>query len=211
MESRAAWCCSRIARPAHSIGAAIRFHGSWREAGQPDFRCVAPGKLEEAVRRSICWVCGQPLGRFKSFTTGPLCAVNGVSAEPPSHRECAEYSAKTCPFLTKPRMRRNERDLSDDAPHPVGSMIDRNPGVALIWTTSTFQVRRVAEGALFRSARLMRCSGSPKAERPRALRFWPRSKVGFPISWLSAEKDGPEALRELHRLTDQATQFVPMP
>ena len=175
---------------------------------QPDFRCVAVGKLEEAVRRSLCWVCGQPLGRFKSFVTGPLCAVNGISAEPPSHRECAEYSAKTCPFLTKPRMRRNEKDLPDTA-HPVGSMIDRNPGVALVWTTSTFRLMRVAEGALFRV-------GPPNAVQWFAEgREATRSEVltsiesGLPYLRAEADREGPEACRALERLAAQAITLAP--
>jgi hypothetical protein len=197
------------ALPLDTRGFPVPWFVAWA-AREPDFRCVAPGKLEEAVRRSICWVCGQPLGRFKSFVTGPLCAVNGVSAEPPSHRECAEYSATTCPFLTKPRMRRNEKDLSDDAPHPVGSMIDRNPGVALVWTTSTFQVMRVAEGALFRV-------GPPDAVQWFAEgREGTRAEViasiesGLPYLLAEAEKDGPEAFQELRRLAAQAMQFVPV-
>src|SRR5262245_17927108 len=78
--------------------------------GEPDFRVIGPDKIARAVRADLCWLCGQTLGRFKAFVGGPMCAVNRTSAEPPSHRECAEYAVRACPFLTRPRMRRNEKD-----------------------------------------------------------------------------------------------------
>jgi hypothetical protein len=47
-----------------------------------------------------------------------------MSAEPPSHRECAEYAVRACPFLTRPLAVRNERGL--DGFEPAGVMIKRN-------------------------------------------------------------------------------------
>src|SRR5215831_18617572 len=92
--------------------------------GVPDFRIMDGRKLVRAVRERLCWVCGQPLGSFLAFTVGPMCAVNRISSEPPSHRDCAVFSAKACPFLTRPTMRRREAGRPEEAEQPGGMMID---------------------------------------------------------------------------------------
>lgn len=67
--------------------------------------------------------------------------------EPPSHRLCAEFAVKNCPFLTKPMARR--RDTSDLGEVFVdGTMIDRNPGVTVIWETTSYKPFRVDDGWL---------------------------------------------------------------
>ncbi|GJE33189.1 hypothetical protein [Methylobacterium oxalidis] len=195
-------------RPVDGRGFPVPWFVAWVD-GTPDFRCVAPGKLEEAVRRSLCWVCGRPLGRFKTFVTGPLCAVNGVSAEPPSHRDCAEHSARACPFLSRPRMRRNDKDLPDEAPHPAGRMIDRNPGVALLWTTRSYRVLPVAGGALFSVGPPVSVQWFAEGREARRAEVVASLESGLPLLRSEAEKDGPEALAVLDRLYRQAMRWVP--
>ena len=96
--------------------------------GQPDFRVIAPGRIQDALRRSLCWVCGVPFLRQedRAFTIGPMCAVNRVSAEPPSHRDCAVFSARFCPFLSTPQMVRRERHIPGEAVVPAGISIRRS-------------------------------------------------------------------------------------
>src|SRR4051794_7295681 len=105
-------------------------------------------KLALAHNQKRCWVCGEPLGAFKTFVIGPMCAINRTSAEPPSHRECAEFSARTCPFLTKPRMRRNEKALPEERTC-LGFMIERNPGVTLLWITKKYTPFKAPGDVLF--------------------------------------------------------------
>jgi hypothetical protein len=189
-------------------GFPVPWFAAWFD-GEPDFRCVAAGKLDQAIHQSLCWVCGQPLGRYRTFITGPLCAVNRVSAEPPSHRECGEYSARSCPFLTKPRMRRSERQLPDKTPHPVGDMIDHNPGVVLMWTTRSFRLVRVNSGVLFRV-------GPPDtvqwyAEGRAATRdeVLASLKRGVDLLRADAEKDGAAAMHDLECMFHEATNLAP--
>lgn len=106
--------------------------------GQPDHRVIREGGILDAVRFRICFQCGVPLGAHSSFVIGPMCAVNRISAEPPAHRDCAEYAVQACPFLTHPHMRRRENGLPEDVREPDGIMHRRNPGVSLIWTTRTW-------------------------------------------------------------------------
>jgi hypothetical protein len=104
--------------------------------GEPDFRVVKMSHLHACYLEDLCWVCGEKLGQYRAYVIGPMCAVNRNSAEPPSHVECAEWSAKACPFLTKPNMRRREDEISQSAEviKPAGFMEEANPGVNLIWT-----------------------------------------------------------------------------
>lgn len=109
--------------------------------GAPDFR-VAEG-LELAVTCKLCWVCGGELGSFKTFVIGPMCAINRTNAEPPSHHECATYTAMACPFLTQPARPRREKANPLDNPGAPGVMILRNPGVVALWTVKKYQLHSV--------------------------------------------------------------------
>ena len=103
--------------------------------GVPDFRIVGTNKIALAHTRQLCWICGERIGSFLAFTVGPMCAVNRISSEPPSHRECAEFAAVACPFLARPHMVRREAGKPEGATEPAGVSIRRNPGVALVWVT----------------------------------------------------------------------------
>ncbi len=96
--------------------------------GKPDFRVVDPRQRARAVRLNRCWICGEAFGAHKAFVVGPMCVVNRVSSEPPSHRECAVFAAQACPFLTLPRARRRDANLPATG-EPPGVMLTRNPGV----------------------------------------------------------------------------------
>jgi len=116
--------------------------------GTIDFRVVSTFRRATAVRESLCWVCGGKLGRFRSFVIGPMCAVNRTTSEPACHRDCATWAARVCPFLTRPRMRRRDEGLPEDASSAGGLTIARNPGVAIVWTTTSFETfsTRAADG-----------------------------------------------------------------
>ncbi|WP_432010146.1 hypothetical protein [Streptomyces cucumeris] len=130
-----------IARlPRNHAGYPVPWFVAWID-GTPDFRVIGTSKLEDAVRFRLCWLCGGTLGANATFVIGPMCAVNRVSAEPPSHRDCATYAARACPFLAKPGMRRRDTGLPDGTVAPDGIMIGRNPGVALVWTSRTWRMQ----------------------------------------------------------------------
>lgn len=106
--------------------------------GKPDFRVIDTPKLPLAYHNRLCWICGEKLGANLAFVVGPMCAVNRTTAEPPSHRDCAEFSAKACPFLTLPKAVRRESNLPEHV-QPAGEMITRNPGVALVYITDGYR------------------------------------------------------------------------
>jgi hypothetical protein len=115
--------------------------------GEYDFRVMDGRKLVSAVKLKLCWVCGEKLGAFKSFVIGPMCGVNRTNAEPPSHRDCAIYSATHCPFLSRPHMKRREDELTRELENNVaGFGLKRNPGVCAVWTTKNYDVFRDGRG-----------------------------------------------------------------
>jgi hypothetical protein len=177
------------------------------DAGKADFRVVRPGGIMIAVRSHTCWLCGEKLGRYQAYVIGPMCGVNRVTSEPPCHRECAEYAAKACPFLTRPLAVRNERNMPDHA-GVAGQMIKRNPGCALVWVQKTPpRLFRVQNGFLF------------QLDDPSDVTFWAHGRkatldevrqsvhTGMPILAEMAQKDGPEGVAELNR---QAARFGAM-
>jgi hypothetical protein len=116
---------------------------------ESDFRVIGSGKLVMAHQKHLCWLCGQKMGTYNCFVVGPMCTINRVSAEPPSHIGCATYAVRACPFLTQPRMRRNKKDQILKAREVGGVMLKRNPGVTALWCTKTYEPFRVHNGVLF--------------------------------------------------------------
>jgi hypothetical protein len=108
--------------------------------GVPDFRVVRANGIADAVRFGVCWLCGQRLGANAAFVLGSMCTITRVAPEPPSHRDCATYAVRACPFLTNPHMRRRTSNLPDDTVMPDGEMITRNPGVTALWLTRTWRM-----------------------------------------------------------------------
>ena len=132
--------------PLDERGYPVPWFVAWID-GAPEFRASDPRKFVAAIREKRCWVCGGTMGVHKTFVIGPMCGVNRSTAEPPCHYHCAIWSAINCPFLSNAKMVRNEKGL-DDYKNPGGIMIKRNPGVVLLWTTRSFNLRNVDNGVL---------------------------------------------------------------
>lgn len=193
-------------------GYPVPFFVQWID-GKPDFRVVDGRKLREAVAFKLCWLCGQPLGRVVTYVIGPMCAVNRVSSEPPSHTECADFAARACPFLTRPKAERREANKPDGLEKAAGFGVDRNPGVALLWTTReplhAFRAHAGSQGILFRVGEpdsiVFLAEGRP-ATRQEIL---DSLLSGVEILRAMARKDGPEAEVTLDRQTQAALALVP--
>jgi hypothetical protein len=134
--------------PVDHRGYPVPYFVAWID-GKPDHPVVDPEKRDSAIRFRRCWLCGEVLGRFGTFVIGPMCAVNRVSSEPPSHRECAQFAARACPFLTRPDARRREAGMPENGVQPAGHMLRRNPGVSLVWTTRSWEIFRDEAGVLW--------------------------------------------------------------
>lgn len=132
--------------PIDERGYPVPFFVQWVN-GKPEFRAMDGDKLVRCVKERLCWICGQALFREMVFVAGPMCAVNRISSEPPSHRECARYAAVACPFLAKPKMVRREDGMPDKI--VTEGAILRNPGVTMLWFCRRFTIERANPGVLF--------------------------------------------------------------
>ena len=187
--------------------------------GQLDHRTMNRGKLVQAIERGLCWVCGGPMGtRRRTFLIGPMCLVNRVTAEPGCHYECAEYSARYCPFLSRPKQKRRQfrdEELGGLEKSSAGMPICRNPGVALLYSTLDWHPERIradrsrgiGSGILFRLGDPERLNAFAEGRPATVEELNASIESGLPILMEAARADGPSAVLELHaakRLADQA-------
>ena len=133
--------------PVGPNGFPVPYFVAWAD-GKPEFRAADARKFNLSVTERRCWVCGDVLGKHKTFVIGPMCGVNRVSSEPPSHTDCARFSAKYCPFLARPQADRREGNFPGLAECPAGHMITRNPGVTLLWTTEGYTLFKDGRGGV---------------------------------------------------------------
>lgn len=177
-----------------------------------EFRVTKPAAALLAHRGSLCWVCGQKLGRYKAFLIGPMCAVNRNTIDAPSHVDCADWSARACPFLARPHAERRTKDLPPGTERDRG-MIDRNPGVTLLWKTSHYALRAIdrKNGVVYFDI------GDPedgvawfRQGRP-ATRAEVEESItsGLPALQELADKQGPIAVALLERRVESVTPLLP--
>jgi hypothetical protein len=181
--------------------------------GLPDFRVVRRNGVTLAHNRKTCWVCGQPMGGFKAMTLGPMCIVNRTISEPPSHRECAVFSARACPFLANPRMRRNDVGMPENTLPPAGNAIARNPGAVAVWVTRGYHPFKAHDG----SGTLFTFDDPTEvlwfAEGRTATRAEVMASIesGLPLLASAAKQQGSPALLALERQVLAAQAYLPAP
>lgn len=175
--------------------------------GTPDFRCIGGDRIGRAVRGQLCWLCGKPLGRLACCVIGPMCAVNRISSEPPSHPDCARFAVKACPFLTRPQMRRRKgglEELEDNAP---GVPIDRNPGVTLLWFTNV--VRFSPSSRLFDVGEPVSWEWWTQGRLATRAEALETLETGLPLLQEIADREGAEAQAFLVEKTEVAFAMLP--
>lgn len=200
-----------LSLPLDERGYPVPWFVSWVD-GKPEFRALERYKLVLAVREKRCWLCGEKMGRFLAFVIGPMCAINRISSEPPSHRECAEYAVRACPFLARPHMRRRENDLPEDFKQAAGFGVKRNPGVSLIWVTESYRVEKAHagnEGYLFHVGDPYQLAWYAEGREATRAEIMESIDSGYPLLVELACQQGPEAERELVEARERAMELVP--
>jgi hypothetical protein len=187
--------------------------------GTPDFRIVDTPKMAIAISQTRCWICGSRMGAFKTFCIGPMCAISRTISEPPSHRDCAIWAAKNCPFLNNPSMRRNEKgmvedgELRDGLVPAAGQHIDRNPGAVCVWTTKTFKPFRPHagnSGVLFQIGDPTEVLWFARGRRAKRQEVLDSIQSGYPILEGVAWREGKDAVIDLEKQRDVAMRLIPM-
>ena len=181
-----------------------------RGEGEPDFRVINEGDRRLAFRFGFCWICGDRMGVHRVYVIGPMCVVNRTTMEPASHRDCAEYAARACPFLVKPRMRRLPSDDLKDEVHVAGVSIPRNPGVTCLYETREARPFD-GNGWLIRLSKPDRVDWWKEGRQATREEILDSLESGLPTLAELARQQGRDAMAELSRLTLEAYKLIPSP
>jgi hypothetical protein len=203
----------RIAKlPLDERGFPIPFFVGYDTRGLPDFRMMDAHKLRRAVVDKLCWICGEPLGRYLAFCIGPMCALNRNNAEPPMHKDCALFSVQACPFLLNPEQKRNKRKVHGEWCEPPGEPIKRNPGVALVWITESYDVYidHRTNGPLFRLGDPVEVSYWREGRPALRHEIVESIESGLPILLEMAQDEGSKAVEALYKARDAAYKLLPV-
>jgi hypothetical protein len=173
-----------------------------------DFRVIDPAYMDRCFRFSRCWICGEPLGRHRIFAVEPMCTVSRTTMEPPSHRDCVEYSARVCPFIMRPRMRRNDKELPEGVGAP-GILIERNPGVFCLWETESYVRFRAPGGMLCKLGEPAQVDWRTEGRPATRAEVVVSIDSGMPFLMDLAVKDGPDAVAQLKRQREDVERFLP--
>jgi hypothetical protein len=198
--------------PVAPSGYVVPWFVSKLDDGSYDFRAFDWIKLQRAMKQKLCWLCGQSVGRRLAFVIGPMCMVNRVTSEPPSHRDCAEYAVRACPFLTQPRMRRNAVDLPEGAHAPAGEHLDRNPGAVAIYVTLDYRPFRPDKGKagfLFELGAPIDIAFYREGRQATRAEVLESIDSGMPKLREMAFKQGYGALSQLERQYTEARKLLP--
>jgi len=178
------------------------------EDGKWDFVHIDRGRMHEAIKFDKCWVSGQKLGRYKAFCVGPMCVINRTAGDPPVTREIALWSVQVCPFMSRPRARRADRneDQVVEGAGVDGIAILRNPGVTAVWITKNSEYQRgrgfyigdPEEVTWWREGRT-----ATRAEVDASI------NSGIHILEQVAREEGPAAEAELRRYVERAEPILP--
>jgi hypothetical protein len=174
-----------------------------------DFRIIDHTYMDRCYRFNKCWICGEVLGRHRVFVIGPMCAVNHNTMEPPSHRGCAEYAVRTCPFMMQPRMRRNPTGKIEEHMTVPGIHLERNPGCYCLYETEHYRRTHVQGGMLCRLGEPSRVEWFTEGRPSTRAEVTASIDSGMPFLMTIAAKEGPDAVKELAALRAKVDALLP--
>src|SRR5678815_2221761 len=181
--------------------------------GEPDFRVADSRKLRLAVKQKRCWICGGKLGRMLAFVIGPMCGVNRISSEPPSHPQCAAFAAEACRFLSRPLAKRPptgalERKFGTAGEMP-GVPLLHNPGVTLVWWTLRYKISDANPGILFHIGPPERAQWFREGRQATRQEVLDGIEIGLPNLLDLAEAESPAAVLEVHHSLQRLFPLIP--
>lgn len=201
------------ALPIEARGYPVPWFVAWID-GQPDFRVIDTPKLARAHNHKLCWLCGQPRGKYLAFPIGPMCVVNRTNSEPPCHYECAHFAVRSCPFMILPNAHRRESNLPEQRVEAAGLHITRNPGAMALYVCQGYKPFRV-DAAMGNAGWLFDLGEPERIEWYREGRPATRAEIvasidsGLPLLRDQAAAQGPDALALLSQYVERAMQYLP--
>jgi len=196
------------ALPVDHRGFPVPYFVAWFD-GKPDHRVMDGAKLWPAINKRLCWICGQPLGAYLAFPLGPMCTINRTTSEPPSHRDCATFAIKTCPFLAIPPKERRDRNLPGGLRDAAGVALRRNPGVTALWVCKKYQPFMVDDGVLFTVGQPTEVEWYSEGRAATHIEVAESVATGLPELMDMARRQGDLATAELQQKLQIATKLFP--
>lgn len=177
--------------------------------GHYDFRCIDYRKMQPAIKKRLCWICGQKLGAYLAFGIGPMCCINKTIAEPPSHRECMEWAMKVCPFLVQRQEERRETNLPEGVKDQPGIVVKRNPGAIALWITKTYSPFNVPGGILFKIGEPIEVCWFKEGRAATRTECIESIDSGYPLLLELAQAEGSASVEHLERKKLEAMKLLP--
>lgn len=177
--------------------------------GKYDFRVIGERKLINAVKQRKCWICGERLGSYLAFPIGAMCSLNRTISEPPSHRECAQWSIKACPFLAQRQEVRRDTNLPEGVKEPGGVAIARQPGVTCLWITSSYRVINLPNGLIFKIGDPLEVQWFREGRQATRAEVLESIDSGYPILFDMATREGEWAIADLESKRSEALKLLP--
>ena len=163
---------------------------------------------QDAKKKIQSFFSSRLASRHRVFAVGPMCCVSRTTMEPPSHRDCVEYAAQTCPFMLRPRMVRNEKNMPDDFSVP-GIGIMRNPGVYALWETNVWNRFKAPGGLLCKLGDPVRVDWWSQGRKATREEINASLESGMPLLMEQAIKDGPEGIKQLNKQAADVQKYLP--
>jgi hypothetical protein len=182
---------------------------------RPDFRIVDTQHYADCLTKKVCWICGGPMGSFKAFLIGPMCAINRTTSEPPAHHDCARYAAQVCPFMINPQRERRETNMPTPNIHVAGTMLPHNPGASALWITRSWKRYRVAsapgvgEGYLIELGPPTSIAWWSRGRQAQPIEVYDAIAMGLPKLVAVAKRDGEDGVREFRNFVRRALPHFP--
>lgn len=180
--------------------------------GHYDFRVMDGSKLPRAISGRRCWICGQKIAKGSNlvFTIGPMCAINRTISEPPSHRECAEFSVRACPFLNQVEQKRREFPvLPQQCQDSAGVGLKRQPGAVCLWSTKKYKTFRVSNGLLFQIGEPVAVAWYCEGRAANRAEILESINSGYPLLMEMANAQGALAVQNLEAKMATAIALIP--
>lgn len=120
--------------PREKRGFPIPFFVATQPDGTRDLR-FACGKAQFlCVTRSMCWVCGQSLGREFALVGGPMAICNHYFSDQACHPSCARFSVKYCPHLANAGAKYRTNNAPEDILKPAGGINEHPGAIGILYT-----------------------------------------------------------------------------
>jgi hypothetical protein len=174
-----------------------------------DFRYADGEKILPAVKKRLCWICGQKLGAYLAFGVGPMSIINRTVPEPPSHKECMTWAIKACPFLAQRQEARRETHLPEDIKEAPGFGSKRQPGVVALWITKHYQPFNAPGGMLFKLGEPTEIHWFREGRTATRLECLDSIESGYPALMELARTDGSTSIQELEKRRIKAMTLLP--